>query len=238
MFCTLCICRIVRALNQDFFKTWSPEMAYVLGYFAADGSMVLRKNGGCYIEFTSIDRVLLEKLQFVVGSAHTLASRDRGREFWSLQYRIQIGSREWFKDLFNLGFTQNKSNTMSFPYVPSEYLGDFVRGYFDGDGCVYFSYSKYTGRSYGHWILQTSFTSGSERFLSSLLEQLRGVGIRGGSLVKKSNRGYGLKLSKKDSLALSQFMYNTGEISGLFLPRKREKLERAVRFLIRKQMRE
>ncbi len=48
-----------RTLNQDFFKTWSPEMAYVLGYFAADGSMIQNKRGGHFIEFTSTDAVLI-----------------------------------------------------------------------------------------------------------------------------------------------------------------------------------
>ena len=32
-------------INQDFFKTWSPEMAYVLGFAVADGCIIKRNNG-------------------------------------------------------------------------------------------------------------------------------------------------------------------------------------------------
>src|SRR3989344_557095 len=56
---------IYKMKNEDFFKRWSSEMAYVLGFFAADGSMIPHKNGGHYIEFTSTDRILLEHVQGV-----------------------------------------------------------------------------------------------------------------------------------------------------------------------------
>lgn len=52
-------------------------MAYVLGYFAADGSMIPHKKGGCYIEFTSTDRSLLVNLKKVVGSTHKISLRGR-----------------------------------------------------------------------------------------------------------------------------------------------------------------
>jgi len=42
---------IYKTKNENFFKKWTPEMAYVLGFFAADGSMVKNKRGACFIEF-------------------------------------------------------------------------------------------------------------------------------------------------------------------------------------------
>ena len=41
-------------------------MAYVLGFFAADGNMRINNNGGHYIDFTSCDKEILEKIRFVM----------------------------------------------------------------------------------------------------------------------------------------------------------------------------
>jgi hypothetical protein len=127
-------------------------------------------------------------------------------------------------------FTQNKSNTLRFPLVPESVLGHFVRGYFDGDGCVSFCKNKYADRNTERWVLISLFTSGSKDFLDSLLYKLKNFGIRGGSLYKKE-RGFGLSFSHHDSLALYRFMYHTDPTSFLYLPRKREKFERAIRVL-------
>lgn len=37
---------VYKRVNKDFFKKWSNEMAYVLGFFAADGNMIVNKRGG------------------------------------------------------------------------------------------------------------------------------------------------------------------------------------------------
>ncbi|MEK7201449.1 MAG: LAGLIDADG family homing endonuclease [Patescibacteria group bacterium] len=225
---------LVRSLSQDFFKTWSSEMAYVLGFFAADGSMLANKRGGYFIEFNITDRIILEHIQRASGSNHKIAERTpdaRNKKHWKQLYRLQIGSKEWFTDLEALGFRQHKSNTLEFPSIPQKYVGHFVRGYFDGDGCVYFSELKYADRTYKRWILLTLFTSGSRSFLQSLHTALRRNGVQGGSLCKKSASGFELKFSHHDSLALYRLMYHTAEASEMFLPRKREKLERAIREL-------
>jgi hypothetical protein len=50
---------IHKMVNKDFFKTWTSDMAYVLGFFAADGNMSKNKRGGCYIDFGITDFELL-----------------------------------------------------------------------------------------------------------------------------------------------------------------------------------
>lgn len=219
-----------RTLNQGFFKEWSQDMAYVLGFFAADGSMLLNRRGSCFIEFTSTDRILLEHVQRATGSDHVIALRPSRNATWKDQYRLQIGSKEWFGDLTTLGFTQGKSGTLAFPDVPDPYLGAFVRGYFDGDGCVYFNELAFAGRKKKRWILMTLFTSGSRPFLEELARRVQSSGVRGGSFLTKA-RGTDLRFSHADSLALCRLLYHTAPTSGLFLSRKREKLERAINVL-------
>ncbi len=205
-------------------------MAYVLGYFAADGAMIRNKRKAHFIEFTSTDRALLNLVRRVVVSTHKIQKRERknGRTHWKAQYRLQIGSKEWFDDLTLLGFTQNKSRVLTFPNVPKKYFADFVRGYFDGDGCVYFNSDLYyANRKQARAILMTLFTSGSKPFLEQLWMQLKVRGVTGGSIQKK-NRGFELRFSHKDSVALHRVLYHTCKVPGLWLPRKRDKLERAI----------
>lgn len=221
---------IQRSLNQDFFKQWSPEMAYVLGYFAADGSMLKNSRGGHFIEFTSTDRSLLVIVKRVCCASQRLSTRLRDNPKWKRQYRLQIGSIEWFRDLSRLGFTQAKSNRLTFPKVPAKYIGHFVRGYFDGDGCVYFKKLKYADRDYKRWVLLSLFTSGSRDFLLSLWKVMRQNGVNGGAIQSK-NRGFELKFSHRDSIALYRLMYDTAPIAGLYLSRKRRIFRKAVRVL-------
>jgi len=60
---------IYKKVNINFFKKWTPQMAYVLGFFTADGSMIRNKRGTCFIELEITDKELLEKLNiFMRGS--------------------------------------------------------------------------------------------------------------------------------------------------------------------------
>lgn len=203
-------------------------MAYVLGYFAADGSMIKNKRDAYYVEFTSTDKILLSQLLTVVRGTQKLARRPVRNEH-KKQWRVQFGSRQWFMDLEALGFTSKKSLTLTFPKVPKAYIADFVRGYFDGDGCVYVNRIKFTDRRKKRLIVLSLFTSGSRQFLIDLLLILRQYGVSGGSLVKKL-RGFELKFSHRDSIALHRFLYDTKPVL-LYLPRKRVKFDKAVRLI-------
>ena len=205
-----------RTLNQDFFKTWSPEMAYVLGFFTADGNMCKHRNGGHYLEFTSADLEILEKIKRIM-SLHQGISivRRNSKEY----YRIQIGSRALFNDLINLGLTPAKSKTIRFPEVPGGYIRHFVMGYFDGDGCAHIGKHWAKDRNKKRWVFNMRFTSGSQDFLRGLWKTLKSQNIEGGYLYNKNGRGYELVFSWLKGLDLCRFMYDNVQ-SGMYLGRK------------------
>src|SRR5580692_2106579 len=109
-------------------------MAYVLGFFAADGNMIRNRRGACFISFHITDKDVLLKIRSVLGSDHAIGVRLPQKEHWRTGYRLQVGSKDFFEDILRLGLTPHKSLSMKMPLVPKEYFGDFVRGYFDGDG--------------------------------------------------------------------------------------------------------
>jgi len=61
-----------RNFNKEFFKEWSKEMAYVLGYTFADGAVYTNKRGSCYLEFTSTDKELIYKVRDLLLSEHKI----------------------------------------------------------------------------------------------------------------------------------------------------------------------
>jgi hypothetical protein len=214
---------ILRTKHEDFFKTWSSDMAYVLGFFAADGSMYRTRRGTHFIGFQITDGELLKAIRDALGSNHKIGIKKAHANNKTV-YQLQIGSKVIFNDLIKLGMTPAKSKTIFLPDIPKDYFADFLRGYFDGDGHVSSGTYKVAARKNPKRILLSGFTSGSKIFLEQLLMQSKRFGIRGGSLYY-SGGGYRLSFSILDSLALYKIMYASGP-KKLFLKRKRERFEK------------
>lgn len=190
-------------INQDYFKTWSHNMAYVLGLWYADGCIY----GGRLFDITlhSKDKYILKKV------AEELKYEGNLQDCVDRQAcRINFSCVVIYNDIVALGGTERKSNSITFPDIPEEYLSDFIRGYFDGDGCIM--------RLKGNRI-NSAITSGSKIFLDEMLKILRDkAGIEGGSYDPTSKS---LRFGKRDSLRLGEYMYKDNP--ELFLLRKKQK---------------
>lgn len=208
-------------------------MAYALGFFAADGTMIKNNRGAHFIEFHITDRCILVALRRFFSSNHKIALRKRKKKQHKPGYRLQIGSRDFFSDLSTFGFTPNKSKIIRFPDIPKLFFGDFVRGYFDGDGCIYFRKHWVKGRTTMKWVFASRFTCGSRPFLHGLLKELQKWNVKGGCITSKSG-AYELILSHRDSVALYHLMYNNVS-RGMYLPRKFRLFQKALRTLYGKE---
>ncbi len=194
-------------VNEDFFKHWSSTMAYVLGFFAADGCLTInRKRGNKYIEFVSTDKEIIVKIKKCLNAKQKISIKSQNNPKWNKAYRIQIGSKNIFEDLCKLGFMPKKSLVVKFPKIPSGYLSHFIRGYFDGDGhCSFCRFKRKDRPSHGKIIL-SGFTSGSAEFLKILKSKLeRHAIIIGGTLC--FHGGCRLTYATANSQKLYKFMY-------------------------------
>ena len=218
-----CHMPILKKYNKDFFKTWSRDMSYVLGFLYADGNIVQTKRGTHFTAFYSADESLLLDMRKVLKSEHVVSKRSSRS---GQVCRLQIGSRIWFEDLGKIGLTPNKTKRMTLPTIPDEFLSDFVRGYFDGDGNVWVG-SVHKDRPTSTLTIQTTFTSGSFEFLQSLKNRLHCFGLSGGSLFRPKSGNYGrLTFSKRDTLKIYKMMYNARH--KLYLKRKKVVFEKFV----------
>lgn len=203
--------------NENFFKTWSRNSSYVLGLLFADGSLedavYIR---GKYVRFTSTDRSLIEQVKNSFNSHHKIVTvlPSAGRKE---KYLLRIGSYKMYNDLKNLGLHPHKSLNMELPHIPYRFLSDFVRGYFDGDGCIAVEKTK----NKSHNRLKAVFTSGSKGFLSSLSEILKKRCIGKPGKIYDSHRSYQLIYSSVNAVKLLEFMYSKAwERKLLYLDRK------------------
>lgn len=192
-------------INQDYFKTWSNNMAYILGFWYADGCIY----GGKMFDITlhKKDKYIIKKI------AQELDYQGPILDYVDRQAcRINFSCKVIYNDLIALRGTERKSKTLQFPNIPIEFLPDFIRGYFDGDGSVYNVKGK---------RINTNFACGSNKFLQSLLQLLKKeAGIEGGSI---SIANQSLTFGKKDSIKLGNYIYQNNP--ELYLLRKYEKFK-------------
>lgn len=204
-------------------------MAYVLGFFAADGYITKNKNNGLYWCIQITDKNILYKIRNCLESKHKISKRIMRLGEKPL-YRLQIGNIEICRDLFKLGFDENKTKRLKFPKVPREYFSDFVRGYFDGDGNVWCGL-VHKERKTKTLVINTVFTSCSRVFLDALKNDLEDMGLAKGVLSQNKNNYYRLTYSVRSSLNIYNFMYNSSVLSkgGLFLGRKKIIFEKYIK---------
>jgi hypothetical protein len=201
-------------INEEFFDKWSCKMAYILGYLYADGSMINAEYmRGKYIRATSIDKELIMRVKESMDSEHKIKVIKPSSINRKTKYFLQVGSHKVFDSLDDLGLHPNKSLNVRFPKVPEQFLPDFVRGYFDGDGSV-----AIERRDGSIKRLRTTFTSGSRSFLSSLSRKLIETADICNSTIYNSHRSFQLCYSTRDSFKLFNFMYRGRP--RLFLKRK------------------
>src|SRR6266496_4172248 len=157
---------MVARIPNDFFKTWTPEMAYVLGYWWADGH-ILKTAAGKRVGFTSKDGSHLEQIAQVIGVGR-VAPIIVGKQTY---YQLMLKRSDMFDDLINLGGAPRKSLTTTWPAIPSDWLQPFVRGFIDGDGCLYWQKPNANRFPYIPAI-------GTEAFLKGMtlaIEQVTGI---------------------------------------------------------------
>ncbi|SFD77669.1 LAGLIDADG-like domain-containing protein [Lentibacillus persicus] len=187
--------------NEDYFKTWSNNMAYILGFFIADGTVA---RDGQFVSFAQKEKYILENIKQEIGSDQPLYQNKK-----TGVYILNFNSKIMKADLIDIhGVIPDKSRLITLPEVPDEYMSHFIRGYFDGDG--YINYEQYT----------VTFVGGSKLFMNQLNEillkkRLRTQYVNDGKNVRLHIRG------RQSIKRFSDWIYNNKDRK-LFLRRKYE----------------
>ncbi len=150
------------SINKDFFKVIdTEEKAYILGFLYADGyNQVTKKQ--VRLTLQRRDEDVLKKINKALKHTKPLyILKD------NTVIDLSINSKDISLDLEKLGCVQNKTFKITFPfeYMSEDLYRHFIRGYFDGDGCV--SINKHNNYN----DVQMNIT-GNEIFINQLQDLL------------------------------------------------------------------
>lgn len=126
------------AINEDYFADINTEhKAYWLGFIMADGCIYAGSNGKSLrlqINLSQKDKSMLEKFLTAIESDYKIQDKLIANKYPSSL--LKVNSTKMCNDLINQGVTRRKSLKSVFPVLPQDLEHHFIRGYFDGDGCI------------------------------------------------------------------------------------------------------
>lgn len=138
-----------RLINETFFKQIdTEEKAYFLGLLAADGCNHQEKNQ-ISLGLHPQDGYIVTKLSILLSNKDRTCYKPPRKAIYKYKNNkvlnssgrviFQLQNPTLSKDLGYLGIVSRKSLILEFPndsQVPEGLINHFIRGYFDGDGCV------------------------------------------------------------------------------------------------------
>lgn len=132
--------RYLKEVDETFFQIETKEKYYVLGFFFADGSFI---DNGIKFDQTIADREILDKIKKTMKAETEVKIHDRTEVNINGQLhdanpmcRLSLSRMSFREELLELGFALEKTHQASNLNIPFEYTGDFLRGFFDGDGSI------------------------------------------------------------------------------------------------------
>lgn len=188
-------------VDDSFFsKVENPNMYYILGLIYTDGNLP-KGNLNSFI-ISNIDKALLEEIKREINYTGSITTEVHNKHNKTI-YKLQITSEQIRKDLEKFGLTPNKTFTVEFPNIPKEYMRDFVRGLWDGDGSVSAPLSKQKTKL----LLKCSFVSANYEFINQLLKVLPVTKKENIHTRIRKNALYDICFRGFDSLRIKDFMY-------------------------------
>jgi hypothetical protein len=196
---------------------------YLLGFLWADGHLSKNKYGGYTVRLEIIKSDALQfesKFKSIMDCSFNHRSRENRQE----QTVINITNKHLVNLMIDLGYDNRLKNGLAktFDYLLTDNkIRAFVRGYFDGDGCVYSNPNKFS--------FQISFSSGYEQNWDYLFNYLKLSGFN--PSIKKTkqenqNKYSLLRITNQfDCVRFYNIIYDKADI---FLMRKKEKYDKII----------
>ena len=206
------------SVNDDYFDNESHNMAYILGFLSADGT-VSRNGNRIKIGLSSVDRNFLELIKEELGVEKKIFDYETNNGY--LVSELSFNSQKIKQKLAEYNVVPGKTETFTFPTnLSKKYWIDFIRGYFDGDGSV-----GTAGPSAIRWQICSHRPQVLETIVEFLFEE---YGIPKVS-VQKNEHGnsflYTIQYSNNSTRKIFQILYTP---NSLYLPRKFEKFKSII----------
>lgn len=200
--------------NEHFFDELNEKSSYWLGFLYADGSVRMKdgKSGELRVKLKDTDKEHIEKFLKDIECDKPIKCGVEGKsKFCS----VTVYSNLLVNRLFDLGCIKNKTFKIGLPKLNDEYITHFIRGYFDGDGCI----SKVKNKWYHITI------AGNEGFIFSLKKILSDKGILKINIYSSGKIKILSITNLTDVFKFKNIIYNYATV---FLRRKKNKFDGVV----------
>jgi DNA-binding transcriptional regulator WhiA len=214
--------------HQYFDKIDTENKAYFLGFIIADGSISdkPRSIGRFSIEITEADKYILETLkkELNIKTDIKVIHSKKGAANRKPEAVLRWTSRPMLETLKTYDILPNKTHNTSFKFnldiIPKEFLGDFIRGFIDGDGSFESKNGIFTPSIIGtslDWLIQIGDVIAENTGLNYKYRKITGKTVTYYVLRWSSNN----KDKPKKIEKLYNFLYNRAVT---FLQRKKDKI--------------
>jgi intein-encoded DNA endonuclease-like protein len=211
-------------VNENYFDVIdSEEKAYWYGFLCADGYIRERKiSVELGLKLCVKDLEHLELFKKHIGSTNKIYSKNDfligkdGEKKYYPQAHLAMYSKGLVESIKKQGFHTTKTFTISAPTFDKKFYRDFIRGYFDGDGCCYIRKGKSPSVTY-------SMTCASNELRKFIMDELERNSIR----TIMDNQFVFYIPTVSDSYKFFNYLYNDSKI---YLKRKKDKGEIFVNY--------
>ena len=216
----------------------TPEKAYLLGFFIADGCIntdTERTKGRFSINQSGDDKEIVEafKNYLNVPSKIQIINNQNGVKYRKPQYRLRWTSpymRDVLKNIYNITYNKTLDSKFEFPIetIPENLRGHFVRGFIDGDG--------YMGDNGQENNFSVSIIGTSIKFITKigdLVSNATGMSYSISNVQGKTCEYYMLRwscdhINKLEKITkLRTYLYNNASI---YLSRKKDKIDHYIEY--------
>ena len=209
-----------RALHKNvaYFDVQSPNMAWILGFLAADGCISEKRNE-ISLGLSSADIEILERIrkEIEIENKVRVYTDRKGFEYAELNWTCE----QHKKVLSEYSIIPKKTFKLKPPYkLDKRYWIDYIRGYFDGDGSVNFIQSN--GKKQ-YTALRWQVCSATPEILQFIVDYLEELGVKSVNIQKQNRKNstlYSIQYSTTATIQIYNILYNTN--SDLFLKRKKD----------------
>lgn len=148
--------------NEDYFENIDTEdKAYFLGFIVADGCINNKT-----LNISQKEPDILYKFKKYINFEGTVR-KDKNRNI----HTVNLYSEKIISDLYKLGIYSNKTMIVKYPEIPKQLENHFMRGLFDGDGCISIHKKREGSRDISDRG-QVNICSGSRDFIEEYVERL------------------------------------------------------------------
>lgn len=210
-------CKRSYKVNENYFDRIDDEhKAYWLGFLYADGYNQEERN--CItLTLQERDKYILEELLKDLNSNYPIRST-HNKKFNKIYYSIRLSNQNLSRQLKLNGLVQNKTFISKFPILDKSLERHFIRGLFDGDGCISLSMR---GKNKDRMYASFQIVNGNLEFLKNVNDSLN---IDTNKYLVKYKNIYVLSFSKHiDIKSIYDFLYNDATV---YLKRKKDKFEK------------